>query len=114
MEVNQRRYEVSLEGGHATINGRAYEYSVTDGAPAAKGPTAAAGDGTSVCAELSGQVLRVLVQEGDSVAEGDALLVLEALKMEIEVKAPSAGRVTYIAVVADRRVETGDLLVTIA
>ena len=114
VEVNQRRYEVSLEGGRATIDGRSYEYSVTDGAPGATGPAAAAGDGTSVCAELSGQVLRVLVQEGDSVAEGDALLVLEALKMEIEVKAPSAGRVTYIAVVADRRVETGDLLVTIA
>ena len=85
-----------------------------DGAPGATGPAAAAGDGTSVCAELSGQVLRVLVQEGDSVAEGDALLVLEALKMEIEVKAPRVGRVTHIAVVGNQRVNSGDLLVAIA
>jgi len=116
VEVNQRRYQVSLDAGRAIINGRAYEYSVTDGigAPTSEGSSSPPGEGTPVCAELSGQVLRVLVQEGDSVAEGDALLVLEALKMEIEVKAPNAGRVTHIAVSGEQRVNSGDLLVAIA
>jgi pyruvate carboxylase subunit B len=116
VEVNQRRYEVSLDGGRATINGRSYDYAVADGVSGsgATGSAAGAGEGTPIHAELSGQVLRVLVQEGDSVAEGDPLLVLEALKMEIEVKAPSAGRVTHVAVASEQQVNSGDLLVAIA
>jgi pyruvate carboxylase subunit B len=115
VEINQRRYEVSLDGGRATINGRSYDYAVADGVSGsgATGSAAGAGEGTPIHAELSGQVLRVLVQEGDSVAEGDPLLVLEALKMEIEVKAPSAGRVTHVAVASDQQVNSGDLLLAI-
>jgi pyruvate carboxylase subunit B len=116
VEVNQHRYEVSLDGGRATINGRSYDYAVAEGVggSGAPGSTAGAGAGTPIHAELSGQVLRVLVREGDSVAEGDALLVLEALKMEIEVKAPCAGRVSQVAVAGDQQVNSGDLLVAIA
>jgi len=116
VEVDQRRYEVSLDGGRATINGRAYTYSVSDGTgdPGAKESASSVAEGEAVCSELSGQVLRVLVREGDSVAAGDALLVLEALKMEIEVKAPCPGRITQIAVSAEQRVNSGDLLVAIA
>ena len=65
-------------------------------------------------AELAGQVLRLACAEGDSVEAGDVLLVLEALKMEIEVQAPCAGRVAAILVVADQNVAVGDGLVEIA
>ena len=51
---------------------------------------------------------------GDQVAEGDVLLVLEALKMEIEVRAPCAGTITAILVSGDQNVAVGDALVEIA
>ena len=54
-----------------------------------------------------------MVQEGDVVAEGDVLLVLEALKMEIEIKATCAGTVRAILVAPDQKVATGDALVEI-
>ncbi|MCH2171817.1 biotin attachment protein [Myxococcota bacterium] len=116
VEVNQRRYEVSLDGGRATLNGQAYDYSVTEGidSDTPSQSSTLKSDGTPVCAELSGQVLRVVVEIGDSVAEGDPLLVLEALKLEIVVKAPTAGKVSHIAVAGDQRVSSGDLLVAIA
>ena len=117
VEVNGRRYEVSLDAGRATINGRDYQYDVSEGtaAPAkSNGAAAPANGGIPVHAELAGQIRRVLVSEGDHVAEGDVLLILEALKMEIEVKAPSAGVVSNVAVVGDQSVQSGELLVALA
>jgi propionyl-CoA carboxylase alpha chain len=59
-------------------------------------------------------VLRVLVSPGDVVSEGQALLVLEALKMEIEVNAPSGGTVAEVLVDAGQQVAAGAVLVTVA
>ena len=67
-----------------------------------------------MAAELAGQVLRRVAAEGEEVAEGQVLLVLEALKMEIEVKAPRAGRVARILVEKDQTVAVGDGLVELA
>jgi len=113
VEVGSRRYDVQLDGGRAVVNGRSYDFDISEGTASPAAP-AASSDGVPVAAELAGQVLRVLVNEGDRVAEGDVLLVLEALKMEIEVKAPSGGVVQSVAVAADQNVNTGDLLVAIA
>jgi len=118
VEVDGRHYDVALDGGRATINGRDYQYAVSDseGGAAATGgaATAAAADEVPVNAELAAQVRRVLVHEGDRVNEGDVLLILEALKMEIDVRAPSGGVVRRIAVAGDQQVESGQLLVAIA
>ena len=113
-----RNYEVAFDGaGKATVNGRSYAYSVGEATAAgAAEPVVgtATGRGELVAAELAGQVLRLVAQEGDRVAEGDVLLMLEALKMEIEVKAPCAGVVSAVLVAADQTVATGDALVEIA
>ncbi len=74
----------------------------------------ASGAGEIVCAELAGQVLRLVANEGDQVVEGDLLLVLEALKMEIEIKAHRAGSVVAMLVSHGQAVRTGDPLVEIA
>ena len=116
VDVNSRSYEVAFEGGKAVVNGKTYDYDISEsdgsGASAPSGGTAT-GDGEMVLAELAGQVLRISASEGDQVAEGDLLLVLEALKMEIEIKAPCAGTVSAILVSKDQAVSTGDALAEI-
>ncbi len=115
VEINNKKYEVAFEGGKATVNGRGVNYSIAEstGSPGG-GASAATGEGEIVSAELAGQVLRVVASEGDSVEEGDVLLVLEALKMEIEVKSPCAGTVAAVIVAGDQQVAVGDALVEIA
>jgi pyruvate carboxylase subunit B len=115
VEINGRKYEVAFDAsnaGKATVNGKSVDYTIAESTGAA--PTTIQGEGEIISAELAGQVLRLVAAEGDQVAEGDVLLMLEALKMEIEVKAPCAGTVTAIFVAGDQNVAVGDALVEIA
>ena len=73
----------------------------------------AAGDGFQVTAPMPGSVLDVKVKEGDSVKEGDTLLILEAMKMENEITAPVSGVVKAIKVSQGATVNTGDLMLVI-
>ncbi len=82
-------------------------------ARAAKKGAAGAGDGV-VVSPMPGRVLKVLVAKGDEVAVGQAVAVVEAMKMENELKAARAGTVTEISVEAGAAVEAGAKLVTIA
>jgi biotin carboxyl carrier protein len=76
-------------------------------------PAASSGSGEEVKASLPGAVFKVVVSEGDTVAEGDVLVVLEAMKMEIEVKAPKAGTVQSVLVAPGDKVVNGSPLVTL-
>lgn len=62
---------------------------------------------------MPGTILRIEVKEGQDVKAGDILLILEAMKMENEILAPSSGRVVSIATSAGSSVDTGDKLVVI-
>ena len=64
-------------------------------------------------AGLAGNIFRVEVKPGDTVQEGDVLLVLEAMKMETEVVAPQAGQVSAVAVREGDAVSVGDTLVSL-
>jgi len=64
-------------------------------------------------APLPGTVTKVLVEEGDVVAEGDGLVVLEAMKMEHTLRANGAGTVATVTCVVDQQVDVHDLLVTV-
>jgi biotin carboxyl carrier protein len=66
-----------------------------------------------VNAPMPGRVLRVLVKPGDQVAHRQGLVVVEAMKMENELTAPKAGKVTEVAVTEGMSVEAGRLLVVI-
>jgi len=81
-------------------------------APAA--PKAAASGGTPMPSPLPGTILKVFVNVGDAVSEGQVLLTLEAMKMENEINAPKAGTVTQVLVSAGASVQAGEVLVTIA
>jgi biotin carboxyl carrier protein len=71
------------------------------------------GAGGKVKAPMPGLVLRVEVEEGQSVAAGDGLVVLEAMKMENEIKAPVDGRVTAVHVNDGQAVDKGTVLVEV-
>jgi biotin carboxyl carrier protein len=60
---------------------------------------------------MTGRVLRIEVQPGDQVETGALLLILEAMKMENEIRAPRAGTVARVAVSVGDRVNSGDVLV---
>ncbi len=64
-------------------------------------------------AEMPGKVVRVLVKEGDSVEYDQGLLVLEAMKMQNEIRAPKSGVVREIGVTAGTAVNTGQFLVSL-
>ena len=65
---------------------------------------------TEVRAEITGNVWQVHIREGQEVAVGETLVVLESMKMEIPVESPAAGIVRSVAVKPEDRVAEGDLL----
>jgi pyruvate carboxylase subunit B len=114
--VDGSPYEIALETDRVMVNGITYELGVEGLAEATAGPAAAptaeASEG-AVTAIMPGKVIRVLAAEGDVVAEGDVICILEAMKMENELKAPKAGTVTALHVQPGQDVEMGTVLAEI-
>ncbi|EDP9477702.1 biotin/lipoyl-binding protein, partial [Salmonella enterica subsp. enterica] len=107
------------------VEGKAFVVKVSDGgdisqltaATPSSAPVQAAapaGAGTPVTAPLAGNIWKMIATEGQTVAEGDVLLILEAMKMETEIRAAQAGTVRGIAVKSGDAVSVGDTLMTLA
>ncbi|MCZ6711764.1 MAG: sodium-extruding oxaloacetate decarboxylase subunit alpha [Gammaproteobacteria bacterium] len=101
------------------VNGKTFTVEVAQGgALTSVQPTAAAAAGSladgAVAAALAGNIFKMLVAPGDTVSEGQTILVLEAMKMEADVVAPRSGRIAEIFVGEGDAVAVGDPLVTIA
>ncbi|MGB0663574.1 MAG: sodium-extruding oxaloacetate decarboxylase subunit alpha [Pontibacterium sp.] len=104
------------------VNGQNYVVQVTEGgdisavapaaAPAAAAPAASGGE--PVAAPLAGNIWKVEVSPGQAVQAGDVLVILEAMKMETEVRAAHAGTVTSVDVAPGDAVQVGDSLLTLA
>jgi biotin carboxyl carrier protein len=62
---------------------------------------------------MPGKIVKVLVEKGDSVKEGQAVLILEAMKMQNEIKAPQSGKISHLGVKPGASVETNSLLFTV-
>jgi len=69
---------------------------------------------TSVRAHITGTVWKIEVRVGDAVSEGQTLVILESMKMEMPVESPAAGKVASIAVAEGAPVEEGAVLLEIA
>jgi biotin carboxyl carrier protein len=80
--------------------------------PAAPAPAEAAAPG-AVTALMPGRVVAVRVKEGDAVEAGQVLLILEAMKMENEIRAPKAGAVKSVPVSVGSNVNKGDVLAVV-
>lgn len=111
--VNGKDYAVKIEGDKATVNGKTYDVSIVEGMKEVATSSASNGAGTEVKSPLPGAILKVIAREGDMVEEGDVLFLMEAMKMETEIKAPCAGKVGSIRVDVGATVTAGQLLVTL-
>ena len=97
------------------VNGRQVRVSVTERGRARRGGSAAAhGTGPQrLMAPMPGKIVRVLVALGDVVEAGQGLVVVEAMKMENELRAAKAGRVASIAVAEGQSVDAGAVLAVV-
>lgn len=114
VNVNGTAYEVTVEevvGGAAPAPVAPAPVAAAPAAAPAPAPVAApAGAGEQVKSPMPGNILSVNVNVGDTVAEGQVLMILEAMKMENEIMAPKAGKVTSVNVQKGATVESGTLL----
>ena len=112
--VEGRSYEAGLEkraGGYRVLlPGHAVEVELSEAARGAVAVRKPKGGPLRVSAPMPGKIVRVAVEPGQAVAAGEPLLVMEAMKMENEIRAPREGTVKEIAVRAGQAVETGAVL----
>lgn len=109
---------------HITVNGNAYEVDVEEigasAAPATAAPAAAAAPvaaapagGTVITCPMPGTIIDIKVSAGQAVAEGQVLVIFEAMKMENEIVAPCAGTVASINCVKGDSVDSGSVLLSL-
>lgn len=112
VEVGGRRVEVSLPGQFSIGGGASSDGAVRRKPKPRKrgGAGAGAASGDAVTAPMQGTVVKVAVEEGQEVAEGDLIAVLEAMKMENPVNAHKAGVVTGLAVSPGSAITQGTVL----
>jgi biotin carboxyl carrier protein len=117
--MDGRGYEARIEedprGMAVVIDGRRFEIAVRDPRRLARGERAP--DGTAVetvAAPMPGKVVRVLVAPGDEVEAGQGIVVVEAMKMQNELKAARAGRVASVPAKEGATVTAGETLATIS
>ena len=109
VEVGGRRLEVVLPAGLAAIGGGAGGGAKKPKRSAGKKAGAAA-SGDSVTSPMQGTIVKVTVEEGATVAEGDVIVVLEAMKMEQPIKAHKAGTVTGLKAEVGTGVTNGEVI----
>ena len=113
-EVNGKRFEVKLRLPEGLAVAAAGSGGVTAKArPRAKSSAAAAVGSGSITAPMQGTIVKVLVEVGAEVEVGQALCVLEAMKMENQLTADKAGKVSAVNVEAGQGVSAGDVCVVI-
>jgi oxaloacetate decarboxylase alpha subunit len=123
--VEEDTFTISVDGNDYVVKvddgGDVTELAAVNGAPMSMGgsaPAAAApaafGGGDPQKAPLAGNIWKVLVQPGQQVAEGDVVVILEAMKMETEIRAPKAGTIGSVTTSEGASVKVGDILYTIA
>ena len=126
IHLNGRNYEIEVELAEA-MSMDAFRSAMPAPAVAACAPAAPAAapaapaaaapaqnvSGEAVTSPMPGTILKVNVTQGQSVKEGDLLVILEAMKMENEIFAPKTGTIAQVAAVKGATVNTDDLLVVI-
>ncbi|MFK7159660.1 sodium-extruding oxaloacetate decarboxylase subunit alpha [Marinospirillum sp. MEB164] len=109
VKVNGQSYVVEVsEGGDIT------QVSTTSASPAPAAAAApSAGTGEAISAPLAGNIFKILVKPGEAVEANQVVIIMEAMKMETEIRAASAGTVASVAVREGDAVQVGDTLLTL-
>jgi len=106
--------EVRVAGDEITIGGHRFLFEIDDPRQWKRGGHRADAHGrASIAAAMPGKIVRVLVSVGDDVVAGQGIVVIEAMKMQNELKAPRNGRITGIEVMENDSVNAGAVLATI-
>ncbi len=110
----------AVETYSVNVDGRHYNVAVGPGGSAlsvqpaaAVSAPATAGNGAAIEAPMAGTILKVLVQTGSAVAEGDVVVIMEAMKMETEVRSKAGGIVSAVHVKEGAAVTVGDTLISL-
>ena len=107
LQVNGKSVRVQIDGNIATVNGTAYTVDIEDAVSTQESTPANA---EPVSAQMPGKVIRILKQTGDQVQAGEAILILEAMKMEVQITSPNAGTVIEMPVKVGDQVSNGQTL----
>ena len=118
INVDGNEYVVKVDDGGdvkelAPVNGAPISMGGAAPAGAAAAAPVAAGGGDPIVAPLAGNIWKVLAQPGQAVAEGDVVIILEAMKMETEIRAPRAGTIGSVTAKEGTAVKVGDTLYTL-
>ncbi len=117
--VNGASYEARVgpnqnSAGQVTVGNRHFDYKIDDPRQWKRSGDAAGAHGrAAIVALMPGKIVRVLVAVGDEVEAGQGIIVVEAMKMQNEMKAPRAGRVSSVQVVENDSVVAGAVLAVI-
>ncbi len=109
--VNGKSYVVEVE--ESSVGGVSTPVATAPSAPVEQKPAPSTSGGVAITAPMPGNILNVCVQNGQKVAKGDKIVVLEAMKMENDIFATVDGTVT-LSVKQGDAVETGATIATIA
>ncbi len=103
-----------LSSGEVSVNGRVIRVEIFDPRSMRGRRNATGSEGRqTIVAPMPGRVIRVLIEAGQEVEEGQGLIVVEAMKMQNEMKSPKAGRVVEVKTAAGATVAAGDILAVI-
>ena len=110
--VDGQKFNVSIAEGNADIQVTPVAAPVATQTPVST-PIASTNGGTLVPAAVNGAVWKILVKEGDRVEKDQQIMILEAMKMEIDITAPVSGVITKVLVSQTQAVEEGETLAII-
>ena len=121
VKINGKIYSVEFVGENVLVNGDRYDVSFDTAAPAKPQPQSSAGeqpagdaredtDGCYIKATLPSNVFKILIKEGDAVKAGQSVIVLEAMKMEINIEAPRDGVIDKILIAQGGTVDADQVL----
>ncbi len=111
--VNGKEYPILFERGKATVNGKVYDVDIREGKSAnfkKGGSKTLSQKSTEITAQMPGKVMNIFAKKGEQINAGESILVIEAMKMEVQITTPVEGILSDIAVSEGELVTTGQLL----
>jgi len=110
--LNGKSYQIRRENNKIFVGDRAYEVSVADPRSwrGRRGSSAAESGPRKLTASMPGRVVRVLASEGDQIEPGQGVVVIEAMKMQNEIRSPKQGRLQKLLVREGMNVNAGETL----
>ncbi len=113
--VNGKKYPVMLKDNMVTVDGKKYEIAIEEGMPdtSAAGAVEPTADAVEIRTPFPGTIIRVLREAGKRVVKDEVILIIEAMKMETEIKAPRDGVIVSLSVKAGDAIGSNQLLATL-